>query len=432
MHGFMIRLVVVTLFVFSNNLLMMIGWDFSGPEGGVFMSMHPTTYLLFFLTVFTAFIRRGKSVIYYNNIKNLYLPLSIMSVVSLSLAFYLDRKSTGAISISIVTYLTAAMLLYNIQFLEGEAAARNFIMRFIRVFFIVNSGVGIIEYVTGWRLLVYYAGAEVVTFDPRPTALLGHPLNDAMLTTFWLIILIASQINARISGARIAEIVLLSASVPSFGGRASSVFGLVVAALYLFRHSGIIFRTRFSKAIRVYLFILGGAIALFAMVSLGFMDTLFDRFDNADKSTQTRVSIIQLLDLMTPSEWLQGVDATARNIYLTALETPYGIESGPAALIFAYGVPVAICLLLAVYIVLYKLAAHSGPGARYAVLFFFITTITSLSIGSKTLLLSQTICILIAAKVMSERDRHLAGSGLNFGTDATIQTARAAEATRPS
>lgn len=428
MYGFMFGLVVVALFVFSNNLLMMIGWDFSGPQGGVFMSMHPATYALLLMIGLAVLIPSHKQIARESSARNLYFPLLIASLMSLSLVVYLDRRTTGAISISIVTYITAAMLLYNMRFLESSGATQIFIMRFVRAFFIVNSVVGIIEYITGWRLLVYYAGAEIVTFDSRPTAILGHPLNNAMLTTFWLIILVSVQINTRLSALRIAEIVLLSASVPSFGGRASSVFGLAVIVMYLFRHSGLVFPTLFSKAIRVYLVVLGGAVALFAMVSLGFMDTLFDRFDNANKSTQTRVSIIQLLDLMTPSEWLQGVDANARNVYLTALETPYGIESGPAALVFAYGVPIAICLLLAVYVVLYRMAARSGPGARYAVLFFIITTVTSLSIGSKTLLLSQTICVLMAAQVMSESARRKVNISYNHGPQAPLRTSRGVEA----
>jgi hypothetical protein len=139
-----------------------------------------------------------------------------------------------------------------------------------------------------------------------------------------------------------------------------------------------------------------GLALLAILVALGVADPLFERLANAADSTNTRLAALRLPAMLTAREWLIGADPAARAAYQTALDTPYGIEIAPVAMVLVYGLPLTALLLVATCQLLLRWSRDSFPGARAVVLFFVMATMTSLSIGSKSLLISQMLVILCA------------------------------------
>lgn len=400
MLQFMIKMIPVSLFLLPNSLLNLIGINYMGTGGSTLEKLHPSFYIGLVAVGLTFMLRNlGKAEIP-PWIRGTYrLPLAA-GLATTFVTFVLSRSGTGDISAAIVTFLSPAIFAYVLQF--AGARTRQFIYKFILAFFLVNSLVGLTELATSWRLLPYYVSDEVITFDGRPTAMLGHPLLNALLTGVFLLAMITRQITLGLPAAYLAQMALHAAAIFAFGGRASLAFVVIITGVYALRHSGLIARAKVRQSVRSMALVVCGFVFFAILTLIGVTDALLDRFINATDSTNTRFAALTLLELLQFKEWLIGVEGPARSYYLNILQTPFGIEISVIAMIYVYGLPLTILLVYSTYRLLFQWARNGYPGARYTVAFFIMSTLTALSIGSKSLLISQVMVMMFALREQNQ------------------------------
>lgn len=391
MAKFAFYVFVTSMFLLSNNLLTVMGIPYSSDGGGIF-AIHPSTFAVVVCLVSLIFLGKRRS----ESDPTVYALPSVLVSLALVQTTILGRDGTGDLSVLIVTYLQPAILLMVLQFAERDASAWRFCRCFVSLFFLCNSSIAIAEYLTGWRLLPYYAGSVLVYTDTRPTAILGHPLPSAALTGVLVILLVARAVESGLKPSLLFQIALHSTAMLSFSSRAATALMIVFLVALLGKRLGLSKRIKTFTAINAGLMLYFAALAGPAILALGFGDQVIERFYSAASSTQARFSALDLLQLMSSEQWLLGADLGQRVDAMRILQTEYGIEIAPIALMFRFGIFIA--LMVMVPVVVYLLRAYSGkvPGRLSAVLFFLAVSMTSFSIGSKSLLISQVLIIFFA------------------------------------
>jgi hypothetical protein len=133
---------------------------------------------------------------------------------------------------------------------------------------------------------------------------------------------------------------------------------------------------------------------LLIFLPIPFVDATLDRFTNDINSSQTRNSAAYMLSMLSPNELLAGVEASRRVILQDFLNTPFGIELAWVALAISYGMVATLPMLVALPLNLFSEARSLDRSAFYMALLFLVVTAGSLSIGSKSILVSEVLLMM--------------------------------------
>lgn len=400
MYQTLLKLIVASMFLLLDGALRVAGYRYTGTDGTALEKIHPAVFLLILAAGMTFLLPRKQGNPAPDWLKGAFLGPLAAGVVATLITIGFSRPDTGDSAAIIVTFLMPPLLAYCLQYASQKTF--GFIAVFVPLFFMVNSAIGITENLTGWRLFPYFVGGIDITYDHRPTAMLGHPLPNALLTGMVLIMQIAKMVTQRITPGRLLVAGLYGAALLSFGGRAATAATLLFIVLFLFSRTGVAGRVKQVNFWRAASILMIGALAGPALLSTGLSDRLIERFENADESSETRYVAFMVPEYMSRQEWLVGAEAPKRAMIREVLNTPWGIEVSPVAMMLAYGLPMTIMLILATYYLLYRFASGAIPGATVMALLTITVSWTSLSIGSKTLLISQAMMILLAARLQHE------------------------------
>lgn len=387
------------MFLLLDGALGVIGYNYTGTEGTNLEKIHPALFLLILLAGLTFILPKTRNPIP-AWLKGAYFGPLIAAVIATVVAVGYSRPATGDIAAVIVTFLAPPLLAYILQY--SSERTLHFIAVFVPLFFVVNSVIGIIENLTGWRLFPYFVGGIDITFDNRPTAMLGHPLPNALLTGVALIMQVAQMVSQRIKLRSVLIAILYFAAMLSFGGRASAAATMLLLGLFLLSRTGVVGRVRQVYSRRAASILIIGIFGGPLLLATGVSDRLVERFQGANQSSETRYVAFMVPEYMTVQELWVGADAPKRTLIREILNTPWGIEVSPVAMTLAYGLPIAIMLIISTYYLLYRFASGGVPGASFMVLLVIGVSWTSLSIGGKTLLISQVMIILLATRQQYE------------------------------
>lgn len=388
-------LLAVSLFALPNNLLVGAGIRYMSGEGSLLEKLHPSFYLLCLICVMTAMLRPVAWRAIPDWLRRGWLLPSLAALVSLAVVALMARSGGGDLSSLVITFLAPAMLAYVLQFAGTRAVSAT--SGFLALFFIANSGLGLFEFLSGWRLLPFYAADQLITFDNRPTALLGHPLVNALLTGAVLLVSLSRLVSFGLSPGLLLAAALHLCGLLLFGGRAALVLCLGLAAFMLLRHFGVLSRVLLAFSRRAMMLCALGLLALTVLLASGIADPLLERFAASTKSDQSRLATVAVLSQLTFGEWSMGLEPEMRRVYHAMLNTPFGFESAPIAMTAAYGLPLTVLLLFSAWCLLSRFARQAGQ--HITVTYFMLTSATSLSIGSKSLLVSQMLLILFCARM---------------------------------
>jgi hypothetical protein len=378
----------------SNMMLARLGVPYEVPGGSALSKIHPATYL--------AAAAFGL--------------LALRRVDPVALARDLARHHPGALALAAALALVQAQsavvglpstmaldtLLLPILFLVlltriGPGAARVLAIS-VHAVIAANAALGLYEFATGLRLNPLVAAGVPLTGDWRSSALLGHPLANAVTTGAYVLVQMGGGGRDLPRPLRALALALQLPALAVFGGRAAllllAVFAVATLGRGLVRTGG---GKRFPPAAvaiaALALPALGGAVAL--LLDAGFFDRFAERFLDDAGSAETRLGMFGLLAQIPTRELVFGPDAERVATLMRVEGLEFGIESFPIAYLAFYGLLVATPLLLALGLFARDLLRAARPGAGPALLFFFAVAATSSSLSGKTTLLGVFVVLLL-------------------------------------
>ncbi|AUW59848.1 hypothetical protein C1T17_18960 [Sphingobium sp. SCG-1] len=380
------------LFLFNAPLLNLIGWPYTTGGGSIVTKIHPSFYLFLIGAGVSLFFGQRRSWSVVRTPRFLIFLLATFILLGRAIFITMAGKNEGELSAILDTFLTPALLIVCFSVISAPDLGK--IGLALRVFFVFNSLMGLVERVVGFRFIPSFL--DKFTSQDRAAAMLGHPLNAALLTGTLIVYLATGTQTKTRPGIRVAEILLHALAMFAYGGRSALVFTAAVVLLssVITRQSAGGPRIGMAQRLMPLLIIAAGVFLVF--LPIPFIDATLDRFTNDKGSSQTRDGAMQVLSMLDMDQLLTGINVTQRTTFLTFVNSPAGFEVSWIALTVTYGLLATIPMMLALPTLLFGTARNLDRSAFYIAVLFMIVTVGSLSLGSKSLLLSQALVMMFA------------------------------------
>ena len=385
-------LFVVALSPFSLNAL---GWNYDGNGGSGPTRFHPATYTAFILLLLLG-LREGNP---FANLISAFgrdLCLTLFLLVWAMMMYHgIVNQSLPAATL-IDTFLLPMLLLVIYRQLDEPLLQRMRIL--VHCAFALNSLIGIGEFLSGLRLTPYIAGGILITDDWRSTALLGHPLGNALMTGSYTALLLIGAAPGLKGPLRLGIIGLQFMGMVAFGGRASLVllvlFGLYAAARAFLRFlAGAQIRLIHLTLIACILPVILGALA--GLIELGFFDKFILRFVEDKGSAQARIVMFELFRGFTLPEILLGPQQAHLSYLVRVHGLEFGIESLWVAFALYYGVLPSVLFFAGLFLFILSVMSECQARVASVFLYFFAINTTFLGIGGKTITFASLILVMM-------------------------------------
>ena len=209
--------------LFSPALLGTLGIAYEGDTGGSFISkIHPSSYLI--ILSFLLLIVRNENPV--RNIIEIMQQNKILSgvivVYALLTAYWAARNPSG-VGIMLETHMMAPICALVLSYAPRSLCRRALYM-FVAVT-VINSSIGVGESIFKQRIFPYDDTVVFVKEEIfRSSALLGHPLNNAMFTSVMLPLAMILPMPKLLKGS---VLLVILASLVAFGGRAGLIFSVL-------------------------------------------------------------------------------------------------------------------------------------------------------------------------------------------------------------
>ncbi len=305
------------------------------------------------------------------------------------------------------TFVLPALLVLLVEDLREDLRRR--LAALVCVCIGLNACIGLAEFVFDWRLVSveipegaydptdYHMQAAI---DWRATALLGHPLQNAVITGAFILCIASSGCRWMPIALRVPLAAVSLLSMAAFGGRASlvlTVLGLVAFALWAAaRHlasGGEPPRRGVALGLVAARFLVAGAVLA---AGSGFFDKLADRFVNDAGSAKARLVMWDMFDPLSWTDILFGPDPAVVQLTQHLLGIDLGIESFWVAMTLYYGLIGASGLFIGLGVFTWRLISARRRGAAPVLLFYFAVASTSTGLSSKTTGLALVTLMILA------------------------------------
>jgi hypothetical protein len=231
--------------------------------------------------------------------------------------------------------------------------------------------------------------------DLRSTALQGHPLSNATVTSIYVLALLSGSRSLSMP-VRLGLIGLQFAALVAFGGRSAMVTTIVLGGCYL-----LIQGLRSLRTGRVNL--LGAALGLIlaALVpvviavaaSYGFFDALLERFVSDSGSANARVEMFELFKHFELRDLIVGPDIDLIESLRRINGLEQGIENPIIRLVLYQGAFFTLLLFVGFALFMHEVARRCHSGLWLTMLGWLILLNTSESLASKTTLMTKFVVI---------------------------------------
>lgn len=376
-------------------MLWHLGVNYDGFSGSAAAKVHPASYLAP-LCLLWVMVSSGNPVGFIvRTARDAPASLLLLAVGTALLVQIALRSGTGLAG-SIDTFVGPALVM--MLLVRIDPARLGPLEAALHGVMLANAGLGLAEFATGRLVFPYRLDGEVFPTDTRSTAFQGHPLVNALVTTTYLLALIAGGGRMR-PWQRLAMVALQSAALVTFGGRSAIVAVAGLGGLF-----GVVATVRVLRTGRVPL--LGAAVGLsaltmapLALVALalgGFFDKLAERFVSDGGSANARIEMLALLDRIPLRELLFGPDTGVVETLRRMHGLEWGIENPVVRMVLYQGVFMTALLTLAVVLFVAEIVRRCRPGTFLPVLGFALLLNTSESIASKTTVLAKFAILMVA------------------------------------
>jgi len=394
---------LVLMFGVSPDLLALSGWPYNALRTNLIYKIHPAVYVFAMAAVSALFLPTPGQRERLAPLRSSLILFGLMSLGLVAMSFINAKTSDdvggGETSAAIVTFLAPALALFALMSF-GKDERRKFEIA-LRIFLVVNSLLAVAERYYGWHLIP----TRAVVDHWRATALLGHPLVNATITGAFLVYLSVSEVK-RWNLVRSAELGLHAIALLCFGGRAVAILAPVVILFRIIQVS--IFPSMLQVKATLNRYYVGMGLAVVAAMTVaptGFVQAFFDRFSNDRGSAETRLVALRLLGGLDIGALLFGLSGSERTLLQAVNNTQFGIENAWIALIMMRGILVTTVILITLILLTNAVRRTTNPAGGYIIFYFMAATLTSLSIGSKTLLLAQILTLVVCLCTKSVIDK---------------------------
>jgi hypothetical protein len=383
-------LATALLFFAGYPALSLIGWR-STESASLVTKIHPSSYLFLIAAILGLLAKDSR---YRQALKSptllLFLVAGIIITIRAIVIIYAGT-TRGELSAALVTWISPAFMLIAYRALDAKTLDR--IAVGIRAFLVANSLLGIAEQVGKFHLIPDLN--NFLRWESRSSGFAGHPLIASLLTGLVIVFLLSTRKRQRFPGARLPELALHAVAMFAFGGRAAMVFTvlvLIVSISFSYLSFGDKNVPWFQKIIPPLMIAVGVAL-VFAPIP--FVDQALERFSNDGGSADTRNAAVEMLKTLSFDQFLTGVDADRREMMQNFFGSPAGIELAWVALVLTYGIIAIIPMLIALPLLLFSLVRQLDRSAFYMTILFISVTAGSLSFGTKSVLISQMLAMML-------------------------------------
>jgi hypothetical protein len=411
---------VLVLYTVSGGLLWLVGINYEGLTGSPISKIHPGTYMVVAAFAIAA-IQSGNPVAFAAELTR-YRPAAFLLLIATVVLFVDIVINAGqGMAGTLDTYMLASLVVG--LFAKSDTKTRTRIETVIHAAMIANAVLGLVEFGTKHLYFPYrFDGALLVT-DTRSTALQGHPLGNATITSFYILALLAG--GGRLSRtARGGIIALEFLALIAFGGRSALVTTVVLGTI-----QGWVFTTKAIRSGRlpvsaiVITMLIATVAPLIAigLVSGGFFDALLYRFASDGGSANARVEMLSLLQQIPLTDLLIGPDPGLVESLRRVNNLNSGIENPIVRTILYQGAILTALMMVALGLFFYELARWSRRGMFLPMLGFLIVINTFESLGSKSTLLAKfAVMMLVLFRREPETQRGtVSPSALRTSTSST-------------
>lgn len=409
--GGLFLVIVFLLFAVSSGVLGALGINHGGVTGAVASKIHPATYLAFFTLALLMFARRNPASFFAAVVTRQPGTLTFL-LASLMLAAYIVIDGRKGIANVFDTYLLAVA----VALIAAEVRAYDLTRaeKLIHVLLAANAALALFESAIGYRFFPFRFEGVELEWDMRSTGLSGHPLENAQLTSLYILALLGGGGASMPRGLRAPAVLLQLAALVPFGGRTAMLLTLAMMALWLVpRIVGILRGAHMSLLALASAAILLPALALAiaGVAGSGFFDVLLIRFVDDTGSAKTRLEMFEIFSQLSAHDLLIGPNAEQIDSIRRSLGLELGIENPVVRLVLYQGAIFTGFLFAGMTLFIVEIARRLRPGYGMALLAFVILVNSYESISNKTVALAQFIVLLIAMFHRPEPVRAAFGGG---------------------
>ncbi|MCC0003842.1 MAG: hypothetical protein H6872_01345 [Methylobacteriaceae bacterium] len=389
-------LAAALLFGVSAMTLSALGVAYDQAGGSFLQKFHPATYMAS-LALAVRFIARARPLGWLAEQTARFPGATYFVTTWIVMIVFAAVAQKAPISPIIDSFLCSVAFL--VLYADADERTRATMRVALHAFMFVNACIGIVEFVTHWRLTPYVAAGKVILHDYRSTALLGHPLVNAAVGAAYLLMLLYGADRAVGWGLRLVLVGVQLASFVTFGGRTAIVLSIALGAPRLARPALEVLAGRRFDMRAALVAALSAPVLLAAIVLLaqrGTFDGLLERFADDKGSADARLLIFQLFDYFSFDELLFGPDQQRLASIQNTLGIEYGIESSWFGFLFGYGAFMTLFFLAAFAALMWEFWRRSRPGAWALFLYILVQLSSAAGISVKSLVFDQFVVLLLA------------------------------------
>lgn len=360
-------------FLLGHYTLESIGIQYVSDGGNPVFKIHLYSYMLL-ISVTLVILKLGA-----NKVAVLLVPfgkawLLSLFFFSIVVIYALMKFGISGLAYLIDTILVAIVCLVLVFRLDKELIDKTLVLLAWLVLF--NSTLAIAEMLFQSRLLTTDYGLDE---QFRSTALLNHPLNNALITASLTPLLYD---KTRISP--LVYLVVIFLALFAFGGRTALAVFSILNLFIVKKHVEGLFRA--GSINKISLFIIS-SIVLMATISLILINTsigarVFGKLA-LEGSAQARLDLFVILRELSLSEWFFG----ARSQLTSNLDFYIGIgiiENYLIGWLMSYGAIIAFLLFLSSHALLFKAYVNGALNQKIAIISFVLISIANNSLAAKT------------------------------------------------
>lgn len=367
----------LTAFIFGGYLLENVGIKYVSEGGNPLVKIHISTYILT-LTVAIFTLRRGINVPL-TSLRELRASWLISFLCIVLVIFYgLIRFGTSGMAYLVDTMVAPLLALYLLS--QLSITHKNKLLTLLAYLLFINSVIAILEFILGSTLI----SVDFSKFSHfRSTALLTHPLNNALIT--------AALAPLLMSYTRIPYLIyftVITLALFAFGGRAATgifilgVFILIAPKVPAFIAAGVrVSKMRFAVIQALAFFASIFTILVITLTPIG--ARILSKL-HIDGSAQARFDVFIILEQLSLREWFLGASQTLLENIAFYIQIDV-IENYIIGWIVSFGIICTVLLFLSCYKLPLKIAlGKNRNSAKIALIVFILVSLTNNALTTKT------------------------------------------------